>query len=94
LKQLPVQELKIDRSFIRDINIDQSDASLVETIIMLASQFNLDVVAEGVEKVEQYKFLSAKGCSSYQGYFFERPMAEEAFTRLLINYPNYSKNIK
>ncbi len=94
LKQLPVQELKIDRSFIRDINSDQSDASLVETIIMLALQFNLNVVAEGVEKVEQYKFLSTKGCGSYQGYFFERPMAEEAFTKLLNNNPNYSINIK
>lgn len=83
LKRLPVDELKIDRSFIRDIETDPSDANLVETIIIIAGHFGLDVVAEGVEKKEQLNFLLGKGCCHFQGYYFGHPQSIEDFSDLM-----------
>ena len=74
LKQMPLTQLKIDQSFVRDIHSDVSDAIIVETIIVLAHKLNLDVIAEGVETEEQLQFLLAKGCTKYQGYYFCRPV--------------------
>lgn len=74
LKQLPLSQLKIDQSFVRDINIDTSDEVIVETIIALAHKLDLEVIAEGLETVEQLKFLQEKGCEKYQGYYFCRPV--------------------
>ncbi len=83
LKNLPVDELKIDHSFVRDIIADASDAKLVETIITMARQFDIDIVAEGVETTDQYEFLRAKGCDYYQGYLFSKPLPEQDFEALL-----------
>ena len=83
LKRLPLHELKIDRSFVRDVTTDASDANLVETIISLAAQLGLDVVAEGVETEEQYRFLIAKGCRGFQGYYFNRPLPRDEFLGLM-----------
>lgn len=83
LKRLPVDELKIDRSFIRDIMTDQSDARLVETIITIAGHFGLGVVAEGVENKAQLNFLVSKGCSIFQGFYLGRPQSIEALCRLV-----------
>jgi diguanylate cyclase (GGDEF)-like protein/PAS domain S-box-containing protein len=83
LKRLPLDELKIDRSFIRDIIIDPSDANLVETIIAMARHLGLEVVAEGVETKEQLDFLLEKGCKFFQGYYFSHPQPVENFTELL-----------
>ncbi|MDO9103536.1 MAG: EAL domain-containing protein [Methylovulum sp.] len=82
LKMLPIKQLKIDQSFIRDICVDPNDAVIVESIIVLAGQLGLSVIAEGVETAGQLQFLNEKHCKGYQGYFFSRPLPEEEFTRL------------
>ncbi|MFK5951068.1 MAG: EAL domain-containing protein [Methylococcales bacterium] len=79
LKQLPLDQLKIDQSFVRDINIDSGDTIIVETIINMANNLGLNVIAEGVETKEQAHFLKEKGCKNYQGYYYGRPMPAEEF---------------
>ena len=83
LKQLPINQLKIDQSFVRDIVADVNDAVMVQTIINLAQNFNLEVIAEGVETAEQLAFLKKQGCFAYQGYYFGKPMRIEEFEKLL-----------
>jgi len=73
LKRLPLDELKIDQSFVRELLADKADAAIVETTILLASSLGLKVVAEGVEEPEQLAWLKAHGCSLYQGFLFGRP---------------------
>jgi len=85
LKRLPFTTLKIDRSFIRDIMSDKDDAALVETILSIASIFNLDVIAEGVETIEQFNFLERHGCGYFQGYLCSKPVQVSTFEELL-NY--------
>lgn len=83
LKRLPFTTLKIDRSFVRDIMSDKDDAVLVETILSMASIFNLDVIAEGVETVEQYEFLKGHKCQYFQGYLCSKPLQVNGFEALL-----------
>jgi diguanylate cyclase (GGDEF)-like protein len=83
LKSLPLNQLKIDQSFIRDICIDQNDAVIVETIILMAGSLGLNVIAEGVENEAQFLFLKQRGCTVFQGYFFSKPLAAEDFGVLL-----------
>lgn len=75
LKNLPISTLKIDKSFVQDMT--QDDAAITNTIITLAKNLDLDVIAEGVETTEQVEFLSARNCYLMQGYFFSRPMPAE-----------------
>ena len=83
LKQLPLDQIKIDQSFVRDITTDPNDAVMVKTIIDLATNFRLHVIAEGVETESQLSFLKRHGCMAYQGFLFSRPVPIEAFEALL-----------
>ena len=75
LRRFPVDELKIDRSFVRDMVGDDESASIVRAIISLAHNLDLRVIAEGVETVEQIDYLQRNGCDELQGYYFSRPLA-------------------
>lgn len=83
LKKLPLLQLKIDQSFVRDILTDASDKIIVRTIIAMARSLNLDVIAEGVENKEQQQLLFKKGCRHYQGYLFGKPVPIDEFEALL-----------
>lgn len=79
LKKLPLAQLKIDQSFVNEVANNPSDAVIVETIIHMAKNLGLNVVAEGVETARQLAVLKAKGCLLYQGYYFQRPQPAEQF---------------
>ena len=82
IKRLPFDQLKIDQSFVRDVLADANDAAIARTVVTLAQAMGLDVVAEGVEKVDQLAFLAEIGCHSYQGFLFGRPMEIADFEAL------------
>jgi EAL domain-containing protein (putative c-di-GMP-specific phosphodiesterase class I) len=74
LKHFPIDKLKIDQSFVRDLHVDANDAAIIRAILILAKSLNLKVVAEGVETDDQLRFLHTQGCDEYQGFFLTRPM--------------------
>ncbi|MDH5205782.1 MAG: EAL domain-containing protein, partial [Hylemonella sp.] len=83
LKQLPIDQIKIDQSFIRDIETDINNAAIVKTIIAMSHAMGLEVIAEGVETQAQLDFLELNGCLHYQGYLFARPMPLSQLEALL-----------
>ncbi|MCG8428990.1 MAG: EAL domain-containing protein [Chromatiales bacterium] len=83
LKRLPLDEIKIDRSFVKDVPEDPSDAKIVETILTMADQLGLEAIAEGVERREELEFLRKKGCQLFQGYYFGAPMNEDQYLEFL-----------
>jgi len=84
LQQFPISTLKIDQSFVRDVTVDQDNASIVSTIIQMAHSLKLEVVAEGVESQDQLEFLREHGCDYGQGHLFGDPMTSSDFGALLI----------
>ncbi len=79
LKRLPLDQLKIDQSFVRDVLTDSNDATIAKTVIVLGQSLGLNVIAEGVETAEQRNFLAGAGCHAYQGYFYSKPLPLESF---------------
>jgi diguanylate cyclase (GGDEF)-like protein/PAS domain S-box-containing protein len=86
LKQLPLQQLKIDQSFVRDLVGDTSDKAIVQAIVTMGDAFGLNVIAEGVETEVQRKQLQSYGCNSYQGYLFSHPLALEPLEELVTDW--------
>lgn len=84
LRQFPVTGLKIDQSFIRDMTFNDSDAAIVAAVIALSRSLNLEVVAEGIETVEQTAFLEPLGCDYGQGFLYGRPMPAASITRMAL----------
>jgi diguanylate cyclase (GGDEF)-like protein/PAS domain S-box-containing protein len=83
LSKLPLDQLKIDQSFVYNIDVKASDAVIVQTIIGMAKNLDMEVIAEGVETEQQRDFLERNGCTHYQGYLFSKPVALEEFEQLL-----------
>ena len=83
LRSLPLDLVKIDRSFVTDLATDTSDQAIVRTIIALAQNLHMDVIAEGVETDEQRQMLLAMGCTHYQGFLFAKPGPVDEFEALL-----------
>lgn len=83
LKSLPLHTLKIDRTFVGDINSSAENVVLIDTIIMMANNLGLEVIAEGVETRAELDYLQGRGCLVYQGYFFSKPLEEAVFVEIL-----------
>ena len=88
LKRFPIDFIKIDRSFIKDIPGNSDDAIITRTIIDMTHNLRLKAIAEGVETEAQLDFLRQHGCDEMQGYYFSRPLAEEAFLALVRSQEN------
>ena len=83
LKRFPIDKLKIDQSFVRDVTIDADDAAIASTIISMARNLKLKVIAEGVETAAQLTFLKQHECDEMQGYYFSKPMSAENITYMM-----------
>ena len=91
LKRLPLDKLKIDQGFVREVLTSAHDASIARTIVALGHSLGLRVVAEGVETEAQRNFLFNIGCDFWQGYFFSRPVPQAEFEAWALNYPSLSR---
>ena len=85
LKKLPINKLKIDQSFVKNLPYDDEDASIAKAVIALAQSLKLRLIAEGVETLEQKEFLVQNGCNNIQGYFYSKPIPADEFENLLKN---------
>ena len=87
LKRFPIDTIKIDRSFVMEMQTETSDTAIVDAIIAMAHSLDLNVIAEGVETFEQAEYLSQKGCEQVQGFYFSKPLFDNDFERILKNPP-------
>jgi EAL domain-containing protein (putative c-di-GMP-specific phosphodiesterase class I) len=87
LKRFPIDALKIDRSFVRDVPADHDDAAIVRAIIAMSRSLRMKVIAEGVETQEQQQFLRAEGCDEIQGFLSGRPMPPDELVQRLRSRP-------
>lgn len=94
LKRFAVNKVKIDQSFIRDINTDPNDAAIVRAIVQMADSLGLKTIAEGVENEQQLEFLQKCGCNAVQGFYFARPMSADQFVTYCFNEHSNSRAIK
>jgi EAL domain-containing protein (putative c-di-GMP-specific phosphodiesterase class I) len=90
LKTFPVNMLKIDRSFVKDIEVDQNDAEICDVTVLLAHKLGLEVIAEGVETEAQLKYLLSIGCEQIQGYFISKPGPADEIEQVIRNMPPIS----
>jgi len=86
LRRLPIDRLKIDRSFVTDISRDAANDSIIDAIIALARGLSLEVIAEGVETPGQVDFLKKRGCEIAQGYFYSHPLSPDAFIEFVVDH--------
>ena len=89
LRDMPIDELKIDRSFVSHLGEQESDEIMIKTILSLAKIFNLKTVAEGVETKEQLQFLLENGCDIFQGYYFSKPLKKDEFEAFYHQYQKF-----
>ncbi|WP_114011792.1 EAL domain-containing protein [Cohaesibacter intestini] len=93
LKHLPLDQLKIDQSFVRDMQTDERSSAILDTIIHLGQTLKLDIIAEGVEEESQLLILQQAGCVHFQGYLFSRPVPIEVLDDLIASsFPHNGKN--
>jgi len=83
LKRLPLDQIKIDQAFIRNLATDRGDVAMVHAIMDLGMNFGLEIIAEGVETDEQFKILQRYGCSNFQGFLFSKPVPVAQFELLI-----------
>jgi EAL domain-containing protein (putative c-di-GMP-specific phosphodiesterase class I) len=88
LKRLPLDQLKIDQGFVKNILTDSNDAAIAEMVVALANGLGLSVIAEGVELEAQRDLLAKLGCHNYQGYLFSRPLPLHEFEALVTKRPS------
>ncbi|RDI42715.1 putative bifunctional diguanylate cyclase/phosphodiesterase [Aquicella lusitana] len=88
LKKIPIDRIKIDRTYIQNINANSDDAAIVRAIIALATTLNLEVLAEGVESLRQLEMLISQDCKEAQGFYFSKPLPAEEVEKFLIFYQN------
>lgn len=94
LKQFPIKTIKIDRSFVKDIVMDNQDRAIVKAIIEMGKSLNMDLVAEGVENVQQVKVLKDEGCHFLQGFYFSKPMSNREVEQQLQRWIDLKESIK
>jgi len=92
LKRFPISKLKIDRSFINDIDSDEADAAIAKSIIDLAHNMGMDVIAEGVERASQSRWLIDRGCDQVQGFYYSKPLSEKDLLALVDDPSKATKN--
>ncbi|RAU18633.1 diguanylate cyclase [Nitrincola tibetensis] len=83
LKRMPIRQLKIDQSFVKDINMDLDSANLCDAIISLGHSLSLEVIAEGVETLDQFEYLAQRNCDLFQGYYFGKPSSADQLLKLI-----------
>ena len=93
LKRFPLDQVKIDQSFVRDLGTDPDDLSIVRAIIALSRSLKLNVIAEGMGTEAQLSLLRSEGCDEHQGYLFARPMDAESVSHLLQRSNLYQRNL-